>query len=237
MSEPLKPSRKSWKKPLAVAFSLGLHAILVVFLAVSSTSQLANLTVNGDGTSDVEGIQLDLVGVHDSEKARAEALKTPPPSPDAQRINGFMQMTDHNAAPDDRALPQPGPPKSLAEAIGENPFQPQSAGAPAPKRVDEAHTKVDKHSNKTANDLWKAIEPCWNRLADKSTLSVTLEVSFSPLGNLAKPPVIKRDATASLNETMMRSENQAITALSQCGPYLMAYGQDGVEIQFPGRRG
>jgi len=64
---------------------------------------------------------------------------------------------------------------------------------------------------------------------------VTLEVSFSPLGNLAKPPVIKRNLQSHITDRMLRSESQAITALSQCGPYLNAFGQDNVVIQFPGK--
>lgn len=83
------------------------------------------------------------------------------------------------------------------------------------------------------NDLWKAIEPCWRRVADKSTQSVTLQVSFSPLGNLAKPPTILRTPGTHIDDRLLRSENQAITALAQCGPYLMAYGQQDVKVVFP----
>jgi hypothetical protein len=83
-------------------------------------------------------------------------------------------------------------------------------------------------------DLWQAIEPCWLRLKDKNTLSVELVVSFSPLGNLSKPPVIKRDPGRMVNPQMLRSETKAIEALSQCGPYLMAVGQQTISVRFPG---
>jgi len=55
-----------------------------------------------------------------------------------------------------------------------------------------------------------------------------LEVSCSPMGNLAKPPVIRRNPSRRITDQMLRSESQAITALAQCGPYLMAFGQENV---------
>ena len=149
-------------------------------------------------------------------------------------------MADTASPPSDWALKTSAPaPQSISEALGENPFQPQSqspAQAAAAKTSTEAHVKVSDRSNATPNDLWKAIAPCWNRIADKNTLPVTLEVSFSPMGNLAKPPVIRRDPSKRITDQMLRSESQAITALAQCGPYLMAFGQENVSVGFPKRK-
>jgi len=60
-----------------------------------------------------------------------------------------------------------------------------------------------------------------------------LSVSFSPLGNLAKPPEIERPNGARLDDRRLKSESLAINALAQCGPYLMAFGQSDVSVQFP----
>lgn len=127
--------------------------------------------------------------------------------------------------------------QSISDSFSENLLKPsKSAPSPAAKRSETAtHIKVSDKNSKTLNDLWKQIEPCWKRTADKNTLPVTLEVSFSPLGNLSKQAVIKRSSGVPLTAQVLRSESQAITALSQCGPYLMAFGQDGVQVMLPKR--
>lgn len=144
-------------------------------------------------------------------------------------------MTEPSRPDGLRPISAAQPTQSLSDLFGENLFKPaKAASAPASKRSEAvSHIKVSDKNSKTLNDLWKQIEPCWKRTADKNTLPVTLEVSFSPLGNLSKPPVIKRQPGAPLTDQVLRSESQAITALSQCGPYLMAFGQDGVQVKFP----
>lgn len=82
-------------------------------------------------------------------------------------------------------------------------------------------------------ELWKAIEPCWKRLADNTTAGVTMSVSFTQLGNLAAMPVSVSENGTLLESTQSASESVAIRALAQCGPYLMVYGRDNVQIAFP----
>jgi hypothetical protein len=224
------------KKGIAISVSVAMHALLFCALAISSNSQLADKSLKGDGEAEVEGIQLDLVGLHDSTEAMAQAYQ--PSAPQMPQMASLMQMADANTPPSEWSLKSSTPaPKSLNEALGENPFQPQSQpqaqSAPAARNSNEAHVKVSDRSRPTPNDLWKAIAPCWNRVADKNTLPVTLEVSFSPMGNLAKPPVIRRDPSQRISDQMLRSESQAITALAQCGPYLMVFGQENVQVAFP----
>ncbi len=222
------------KKPIAVTVSVAMHVLLFCALAISSASKLADKTLKGDGLAEVEGIELDLVGLHDSAEAIAQAYQ--PPTPQTPQMSSFMQMSDTDSPPSDWDMKASTPaPKPLSEALEENPFQPQSQpqSAPPARSSTEAHVKVNDRANPTPNDLWKAIAPCWNRIADKNTLPVTLEVSFSPMGNLAKPPVIRRDASKRITDQMLRSESQAITALAQCGPYLMAFGQENVQVGFP----
>lgn len=223
------------KKTIAISASVTMHVFLFCALAISSASSLADKTSKGDGQSDVDGVEIDLLDLHDSAEAMANAYQ--PPAPQTPQMSSFMQMADTAARPSEWTIKsETSNPKSITEALGENPFQPQT-GTPAKsasaKNSTEAHVKVSDRSNPTPNDLWKAIAPCWNRIADKNTLPVTLEVSFSPMGNLAKPPVIRRDPSKPINDQALRSESQAITALAQCGPYLMAFGQENVRVSFP----
>ena len=223
------------KKSIAIAVSVSMHILLFLALAISSQSTLADKTLKGDGDAEVEGIQLDLIGLHDSAEAITQAYERPEPQP--PQMASLMQMADTDSPPSEWATKASAPtPKSLSEALGENPFQPQQttpAQTAAARNSSGAHVKVSDRSNSTPNDLWKAIAPCWNRIADKNTLPVTLEVSFSPMGNLAKPPVIRRDPSKRITDQMLRSESQAISALAQCGPYLMVFGQEDVSIGFP----
>ena len=227
MTDTPPPKSSRMKRTLAIGVSLALHALLLTAFAISTTSNLANVTAKGDGEA-VEGVQIDLVGVHDNSKPQP-AVVVPP---ETRRMNDFMQMLATPTIVVDTAVAKPNPAKSITEALGENPFQAQT-GAAAARTSDEAHVKVNDKTNKTVNDLWKAIAPCWNRIADKSSLDVTLEVSFSPMGNLSKPPIIHRNPGVSLDDRVLRSESQAISALAQCGPYLMAYGQEHVQVSFP----
>lgn len=84
--------------------------------------------------------------------------------------------------------------------------------------------------------LWEAIEPCWTRLAGARARPVTLKVDFSPLGNLASHPVILVDSGLTDKLTESEIESIATDALSQCGPYTVAFGQKNIIIQFPGAK-
>lgn len=234
MSGKFKQKLMKYRRPLAIIVSLGLHALLISALTISSASQFADKTIDGDGQSEVEGIEIDLLGLHDSAEAMAQAYQ-PPVSPQTSPIDAFMQMTGPAPAITEASFQKSPSAQSITEALGENPFTPHDEPAGAPKSSTEAHVKTQNSDRQTPNDLWKAIAPCWNRIADKNSLPVTLEVSFSPMGNLSKPPVIKRDPTMQITDRMLRSESQAISALSQCGPYLMAFGQSGVQVRFPKR--
>jgi hypothetical protein len=82
-------------------------------------------------------------------------------------------------------------------------------------------------------DLWNAIAPCWNRIASGSTLPATLKVTFDANGGLALPPEIEREPEASITDESLKSEAQALQALSECGAYPMAQGQQNVMVKFP----
>ncbi|CAL4869741.1 hypothetical protein MMA231_04033 (plasmid) [Asticcacaulis sp. MM231] len=221
--------KKTNKRLLAVTVSIALHALLLVGLIPSSGSTLANVSTTGEGESEAEGIRLDLVGIEDDGAAPARAFQAP--AAQSSPMDTFMQMTDTTAPSSETPSNISNPAKSISEALGENPFEAQPGAAA--RTAAENHVNANNTSVKTPNDLWKAIAPCWNRIADKNTLPVVLEVSFSPMGNLAKPPTIRRNTSMPITDQMLRSESQAISALSQCGPYLMVFGQENVSVGFP----
>jgi hypothetical protein len=90
-------------------------------------------------------------------------------------------------------------------------------------------------SNNTSqtNELWNAIAPCWNRVADNNSLPTKLKLSFDASGGLAAPPEIERDPDAPITDESLKSEAQALQALSECGAYPMAQGQQNVVVKFP----
>lgn len=220
------PGPKSYltrhSKTLAVVGSLALHVAVVVMLILPSSGALSELDTGMAGDETVEGIDVSLFN------AATEAAAP------VDMAGQFTPMLDTTA--DDGWTPSdtPRPSQSLADIFGEASAAQQPQAQTASPSDTEALVSVDGRKSKTMNDLWKAIEPCWRRVADKNTVSVTLSVSFSPLGNLAKPPQIVRENGASLNDKRLRSESLAITALAQCGPYLMAFGQSDVSVRFPG---
>ncbi len=221
MIRPFAQLAKRHRREIAVIGALALHGVVIWLLILPSSSRLAGLDRSLYGAMQ-DGVDVDLMSPVYSE-----------PRPPAAPMSAFQQMTEPPPPDSLQPLDAPRPMASLADIFGKA-APPPSQPATAPSARD-AHVAIDTRDNKAANDLWKAIEPCWKRLADPSTLGVTLSVSFSPLGNLAKPPVILRDPAASVSDQRLRSENLAITALAQCGPYLMAFGQSDVKIDFPGK--
>lgn len=221
------PGLKSYlsrhSKPLAVVGSLALHVAMVVMLILPSSGALSELDTRVAGDENVEGIDVSLF---------QSATEATAPAPDM--ATQFTPILDTQA--DDGWTPSdtPRPSQSLADIFGEASAEQKPQAQTASPSDTRALISVDGRKSKTMNDLWKAIEPCWRRVADKNTVSVTLSVSFSPLGNLSRPPQIVRETGASLNDQRLRSESLAITALAQCGPYLMAFGQSDVSVRFPG---
>ncbi len=219
MSSPFIRLIRKHRKSLAVGGSLVLHGVILWMLLTPSSSRMAGLDQSLYGPMQT-GVNVDLMSPDWSER---------PPETSAP-MAAFRQMTAP-AADGLQPLDAPKPGTSLADIFG-HPANASSPQATAPS-AQEAHITINDRNNATSNDLWKAIEPCWKRLADKTTLGVTLSVSFSPLGNLSRPPLILRDSNTPITDQQLRSENLAITALSQCGPYLMAFGQNDVKVNFP----
>ncbi len=104
--------------------------------------------------------------------------------------------------------------------------------APSSEAVEgEGDTSLQ--SDHTERDLWKTIAPCWNRVADGTTLPATLRLSFDADGGIAVPPEIERDRSAVISHQSLKSESQALQALAACAPYPMARSQQDVVVHFP----
>ncbi len=230
----LKASAVRHRKPLAVTGSVGLHLIIIWYLLQPSSNALSELDKRSYGEVTQAGMNIDL-----ERQAPVPPMPAAPPKPpQTQALATFAAMSEPTTATTPASLSAPAPAKSLSEVFGKNVFAPSPATPPKAETQhpsdQESHVKLADTSNRqTPNDLWKAIEPCWRRVATKDTEAVSLSVSFSPLGNLAKPPVIERPSGAHLDDRRLKSESMAINALAQCGPYLMAFGQSNVSVQFP----
>jgi hypothetical protein len=221
---------------LVVAILVHVGILSVMMLSSASTLNVAGLEGTSNDLALGEATAIDVT-------LRPEVMPSSQPA-GAKPLSPFERFRPLIDVDSDLIKPEPlnktQPSKSLAEALGEDVFKPKlvplgaKEGMAAKTNAAEAHIKVNGQNTKSLNDLWKAIEPCWRRNATKDTQGVTLVISFSPHGNLSKPPLIDRPRGANLDAGRLRSEAQAINALSQCGPYLMAFGQENVSVSFPG---
>lgn len=75
-----------------------------------------------------------------------------------------------------------------------------------------------------AGVMWSHIKPCWTRLPGSSTVAVTLELSLTAGGRLAKPPKILRPTTGRPDELRLLSEARALQAIATCLPYAETAG-------------
>ncbi len=233
----LKASVVRHRKPLAVSGSVALHLVVVWFLLQPSSNPLAELDKRAYGQLTQTGVDIDMYRPASVPPAPT-APTAPPKPPETRALDAFAAMSQPTTAVATTALSAPSPSKSLNDVFGKDMFAPSPATPPRAETQhpsdQDNHVKLANQVNRTTpDDLWKAIEPCWRRVATKDTEAVTLSVSFSPLGNLAKPPAIMRPSGVALDNRRLKSESLAINALAQCGPYLMAFGQSDVSVQFP----
>lgn len=213
------------RRPIAIGAALALHVLVVWCLILPSSGRLGPDAALGSSQTGVD-VAFYVPNATGEREAHA-APKTPPLT---QALDRFSDMTESPVQATPLKAPQPS--QSLDQVFGKDLFSQSPKAAQTPK-PSESHVDVDGRNSQSMNDLWKAIAPCWHRLANKQAASVRLTVSFSGLGNLSKPPVIIRTAGAPLNDRQLKSESLAIAALSQCGPYPMALGQKDVTVDFP----
>lgn len=207
----------------ASVFSVGLHVLFALFLLIQPRPTLSSGEgYSGQGTAPGDGMAVTLV---DGEELSRMLLTVKPTSEDTPEdkivplqvvaTDTPLELAETKAAP--QLLSDPSP-DSL-------PDQPQDAG--------RSGSQGDAGDGSTGDDLWGAIAPCWNRLADSRTLPVTLKVSFDANGGIASPPVIEADAVDQSDVQVQRSETIAMQALAACGTYTMAENRAGVKVNFP----
>lgn len=213
-----------YRLPIAISFSLLLHLLLFSFLFPRHPPGLASHGISGDTMGGIESFDISLVRVQQSVLALQPKSQTTEDIETLSKLAPRTTVEPLSLATEKVAAVQPVvemPPSTVADTTPN-----VMPGAVA--------TGVGDQNNKVS-DLWRAIAPCWNRIADKDAVPVSLEISFSPLGNVAKPPILLGAPSTGLSDQLQRSQAQAIEALSECGPYLMAYGQDHVQVAFPGK--
>ena len=210
------------KKVLAVALSVGLHVVLVLLLLMRPPAGMAGGGYAGEGAAPGHGVAVDLV---DGAELSRMLLTVKPPAAD----NADEAITPLKLADADTALTL-SPPQTTAPQFSDPSDTPPTLLTP--QEAGQSGAPGDSGGT-TGDDLWAAIAPCWNRLADGNTLPVTLEVSFGADGGIAAPPVIDADVAGQSDVQVQRSETIALQALAQCGAYAMAEGRQDVKVNFP----
>jgi hypothetical protein len=94
--------------------------------------------------------------------------------------------------------------------------------------LSEAAADGDASGGVSTGALWGAMEPCWRNLGFRGQVPVTIEVELDAGGGLRRPPTVVRTPTARLSEPRLRSEANALAALTACLP------RD--EVRFAARR-
>lgn len=227
MLQPLRNFVRRNRTPIGLSVSLLLHVVIVCLLVIPSSDRSAGLNDAAFGPDNQTGLNIDMY------VPAATGTKVARPAPATQVLDSFTKMT-HPTSIEPIPLQAPKPSASLADVFGKDMIAeaPKQAQTSKPTE-DDSHIKIGDRDAKTANDLWKAIAPCWHQLANKDTMGVSLNVSFSVVGSLSKPPMILREVSPKLNDHRLKSESLAIAALAQCGPYPMALGQSDVTVNFP----
>ena len=225
----LLPRLTRHRRVCAVTFSVAVHLLLILCFLLPPPASFGlsggGAIGNGSGVGDGEHVEM-----FDGRLPQNLALTVKP-----QEAEDSEDLTTTElAAVDDLSLDTPQV-SDLAPSLSD--ISPE-------KSVPKSQAAADSAANMGAtgtggltagdgDDLWAAIAPCWKKVADDSTLPVTLDVTFGADGGLALPPVIERDPTAALDSQVLVSESRAIQALAACGVYPMASGRANVKIEFP----
>ncbi len=105
--------------------------------------------------------------------------------------------------------------------------RPQGSYIPDAVRLSDAHSRkartdqgTDGETSNSASTgaLWGAIAPCWRNLNFRGQVAVTIEVALDAKGSLRGPPRVMREATALLSDPRLKSEANALMALTACMP-------------------
>lgn len=220
------------RRVVAVTGSVILHLCLVFLLLPSMAGLSASMgAVTGLGQVNGAGAGVTVIDI--------SQLTPPKPSQSVAETTTPEAPEDTSQAPDvastHEGTTKPVEAKSSAT--------PNETAAPTQTAQVDSDTSSDSTTEATAGafgqngeanlDLWNAIAPCWNRIANNTTLPATLKISFDGNGGLALPPEIERDPAAQITDQSLKAEAQALQALAECGAYPMAQGQQSVVVKFP----
>jgi len=218
------------RRAIAVLASILLHVGLLLLLLPSQTGLSASMgsvtglgDVNGAGTAvtlvDVSELTPPKASEEERQTATAEPSVATPEPTDISETQDDATPADQVASPAEKREA----PVNQALQSDSNALRDSTAEATAGALGQNGQANLD---------LWNAIAPCWNRIADGATLPATLKISFDATGALAVPPEIERDPDAPITDQSLKSEAQALQALSECGAYPMAQGQQDVVVRF-----
>lgn len=220
------PRPKEIRNGFALAMSMVLHVIFVlaVFATATGTAPRGAAEPFGDG----EAVEVMLTG---REGARAGGAAS---SGAGREVADLEQLTRLIRARSDVSAGAPEPARrrgdlaSLFEALGRV-HAPGSQGEGRDAAGDDGRigrearpavaTRGQAPLDASAGDLWGQVEPCWRRLAGRSTVPVTLEVTLDGKGGLAGPPRIVRPEGGRPSEQRLLAEARALEAIRACLPY------------------
>ena len=219
------------RRVIAVAISLFLHlGILLLILP----SQKGFLSIGTTGLGDINGAGTAVTLVDASELTSPQAAQEQVEAPTEDQAKPVAPPSDAEV-PDVEApaeTTKTTEPAKEQDATTEQ--QPVSSDSQVPSNsTTQASAGAFGQNGETYTDLWNAIAPCWNRIADVKTLPAKLTISFSPDGGLSAPPVIERDPDAEITDESLHAEAKALQALSECGAYPMAKSLQSVTVKFP----
>lgn len=219
------------RRLLAVSVSLILH-LGVLMLMLPSQKGFLSIGTTGLGEVNGAGTAVTLVDATEIEPPQAspEQAKAPSEEP-SEAANTQAEPEAVEAEAEARPAEAQTPPKEQV-ATNEPPAQPSDSQAPSDS-TSPASAGAFGQNGEAYTDLWNAIAPCWNRIADAKTLPAKLTISFSPDGGLSAPPVIERDPDAEITDDSLHAEAKALQSLSECGPYPMAKDLQNVTVMFP----
>lgn len=219
-----RPTQEKIRSGLAIAVSALLH--LVFFLAVFATATGTAPRGAADPFGEGEAVEVMLAG---REGARAGGAAA------SEAISDVERLAQRISTPWDFAVSEPeqarpnGDLSSLFKALGRfdatgtrgDGREALGDGAKAGREAKSASstTRGEATLDASAGELWGQVEPCWRRLAGRSAVPVTLEVTLDGKGGLATPPRIVRPDGGRPSEQRLLAEARALEAIRACLPY------------------
>ncbi|HTM82236.1 hypothetical protein [Asticcacaulis sp.] len=203
----------------------------LLLLLMPSAKGLASIGSTGAGSIDGAGTAVTLVDASELVTPKASEATSSATQAETAASDAAVDETPTEAA-DTSERTDEVKPATENQSASETETVLSDSRAPSDSSM-EAAAGAHGQNGQANTELWNAIAPCWNRIADKDTLSATLTISFAADGGLAVPPVIERNPDVPITDQSLQSEAKALAALSACGPYPMVSDQQNIAVVFP----